>query len=446
MRTRVVAPALVVLGLLAGSAFAEGAASDGFKPGEVLDHSTAARAEGLMPPEVLKHYQHDEYVNPISSWPADVYNWPDDFQAGTKQNAGRFTTGKLGDIVDTATGKQPPYLIGFPFASIDAADPAAGVKAVWNYFYRTNYFGNLRAESQLNMISPGALERRLDVDVKFMYYDGVPEAERFKNNPENFLYQQIVLVKSPVDLQGTGSLSWRYRDPQKRDSSWAYVPALRRVRAVSPANRSDGFLGSDMSQDDGPFFDGKPEDFEWRLTGEKEGLRFAEELNLKDVSKAHWVPEVGAWDADWPDTKFLGYMDPAWRGIAWAPTGPSALARRRLWVVEGVPRDRYYLYGKLELWIDKVTYQGAWHRKFDWKGELLNTMQVMAWNPLPFTRPDGKVDYMQGSNMAYQCAENLKLNRATVAGIKSSPSSAFYGRIKFNPATFDVDALALSGK
>ncbi|NJR44255.1 hypothetical protein HC761_02160 [bacterium] len=36
------------------------------------------------------------------------------------------------------------------------------------------------------------------------------------------------------------------------------MPALRRVRAVSPANRSDGFLGSDMSQDDGPFFDGKP--------------------------------------------------------------------------------------------------------------------------------------------------------------------------------------------
>jgi len=31
--------------------------------------------------------------------------------------------------------------------------------------------------------------------------------------------------------------------------------ALRRVRAVSPANRSDGFLGSDMSQDDGAFFE-----------------------------------------------------------------------------------------------------------------------------------------------------------------------------------------------
>src|SRR6185369_16263217 len=58
------------------------------------------------------------------------------------------------------------------------------------------------------------------------------------------------------------------------DLSWAYVPALRRIRAVSPANRSDGFLGSDQSQDDGFFFDGKPEDFEWRVVGHKEGLRF----------------------------------------------------------------------------------------------------------------------------------------------------------------------------
>ena len=33
------------------------------------------------------------------------------------------------------------------------------------------------------------------------------------------------------------------------------VPALRRVRAVSPANRSDGYLGSDISGDDGFFFD-----------------------------------------------------------------------------------------------------------------------------------------------------------------------------------------------
>src|SRR6266550_2136207 len=195
MRMQLLIPAIAMLAVLgargAGAAGSDGApASDGLKPGDVLDQKSAQRAEGLLPPEILKHYQHNEYVNPISDWPANVYNWPEDFQAGSKQNTGRYTTGKLGEILEKASGKQPAYIIGFPFPEIDPADPAAAVKILWNFYYRTYYFGNLRAESQLNMMSPGSLERRLDVDVSFMYYDGVPEQERVKNNPQNFLYQQ----------------------------------------------------------------------------------------------------------------------------------------------------------------------------------------------------------------------------------------------------------------
>ena len=254
------------------------------------------------------------------------------------------------------------------------------------------------------------------------------------------------MVQGPADLHGTAALTWRYRDADKRDSTWTFVPALRRVRAVSPANRSDGFLGSDMSQDDGPFFDGKPEDFTWKLIGQVDQLRVAEELNLKGSSKTIWVPETGAWRAMWPDMNFLGYQDPEWKGVAWAPIGAAVLAQRRFYVVEGTPRDRYYLFGKLELFIDAVTFDGAWNRKFNWKGEPINTMQVMAWNPTPLTRPDGTIDYDQGSNQAFQCAESLKLNRATVAGIKSSPTAVFDGRVRFDPNLFDVDALSRFGK
>ena len=44
-----------------------------------------------------------------------------------------------------------------------------------------------------------------------------------------------------------------------------------------------------------------------------------------------------------------------------------------------MPHDRYYLYGKLELWIDAESWIGAWNRKFSWKGELLNTYQVYGY-------------------------------------------------------------------
>ena len=421
-----------------------GIAAD-LKAGDVIDKDSWQKAEGLLPPEILQHYKNGEYTNKFVDWSIANTTFPPDFKAGSDANEGKFTTSPEGTIFDKATGKQPPYVIGFPFPTIDEHDPAAGVKILWNQFYRTWYYGNLLAESQLNWLAPGRLERRADAVASFCYYDGIPREELPSANRENFLFRSLSLVVGPADVNGTAALGWRYRDPDKRDSTWAYVPALRRVRATSPSNRSDGFLGSDTSEDDGPFFNAKPEDFVWRLVGQTDQLRLSEETNLKGQAKAIWTDGKG-WNSEWPDVPFIGYMDPNWKGIAWAPTAAASLSLRRHWIIEGVPRDKYYLYGKVQLYIDAASYQGAWSRKFGWKGELLAIHQVMAWNPLPFTRPNGKVDYNQGSNQAYQCVENIKMNRATVAGIKSSPKAGFWLRGPMNAALYDVDALARSGK
>jgi len=435
----------VVLAFAFATAVTSSRAAD-FKTGDVIDKDTWQKATDLLPPEILKHYEKGEYSNKFVDWPADKNDQAPDFKAGTDANAGKLTTGPGGTILDKTTGKQPPYIIGLPFPTVDDQDPAAGFKILWNYFYRTWYYsGNLYAESQINWMSPTGLERRADVQGSFAYYDGVPQEDLPASNPENFLYRQLFSVVGPADLHGTAALTWRYRDSARRDSAWAYVPALRRVRATSPSNRSDGFLGSDESPDDGPFFDGKVEDFDWKVVGQSDQLRYSEETNLKGQAKATWVEGKG-WNVEWPDIPFLGYMDKNWKGIAWAPTGAAALSKRRFWIIEGVPRDRYYLYGKLQLYIDAITYRGAWARKFGWKNELLATHQVLAWNPIPYTRPSGKLDYNEGSNQAYQCIENIKLNRATVAGIKSTPKAPFYTHIKFDPALFSVDALTRSGK
>ena len=421
------------------------ATAGGFQTGEMVDKDSWQKAEGLLPPEILRHYKDGEYANKFIDWPASKTFIPPDFKAASDGNEGKFTTGPDGVLLEKATGQQPTYVLGLPFPTIDEKDPAAAVKIVWNMFYRSWYFGNIFAESQVLWVNSTGLERRADIQACFAYYDGVPKDEMPESNPHNFLYRQLALVRGPADLQGTAALTWRYRDPGTRDSVWAYVPALRRVRQTTPANRSDGFLGSDVSQDDGQFFDGKVEDFTWTLVGQTDQLRISEETNLKGEAKNRWVDGKG-WDVQWPDIPFVGFMDPNWKGIAWAPTGAATLSQRRFWVVEGVPRDTYYLFGKIQLYIDALGYQGAWNRKFGWKGELLAIHQVMSWNPLPFTRPTGKVDYNQGSNQAYQTVENLRNNRATVAGIKSSPTSGFYLRGDIKPAMYDVDGLARSGK
>lgn len=414
----------------------------GLHPGDWLDQTTWQKAKPLLPEEILRHYEKGEYRSRIVDYGSHPF--PPDFLAASKANAGKFKIGSEGEVLDNSTNEQPPYILGHPFPDIDPKDPQAAVKAVWNYFYYFWYFGNLHAESQVNWINPEELERRTDQDVNFLYYDGSPERDRVEN-PQNFLSKQLIITQAPTDLYGTAALAWRYRDPRKRDSAWAYVPALRRVRAVSPSNRSDGFLGSDMSQDDGPFFDGKPEDFTWTFEGKRTQLRFVDPENVEGKSNTVWLDD-GGWRALWSDDlKQFGYQDPEYKGVAWGPVAP-ALAKRDFYVVSGVPKDRYYLYGKLELYLDAETFQGAWNRKFSWQGELLNTMQVLAYKPHKKQRPDGTEDWIQGSNMSYQVAENIKLNRATSAGQKSAANAALDTRVKFDSNFFDTQAMQKFGK
>jgi hypothetical protein len=420
------------------------ASRDGLKPGDVLNQSNWQLAKDLLPPEILEHYKTGAYVNRIVDWPVGEYDWAPEFREATKNNDGKYDIGDKGHIIEKSTGEQPLRILGYPFPNIDPKDPKAASKILWNFFYITWYYGNLHVESQVNWLAPDGLERRTDQDVSFLFYDGQPERYQIPNE-ENFLSKQLVKTLYPADLHGTSALSWRYRDPNKRDSAWAFVPALRRVRAVSPANRSDGFLGSDMSQDDGPFFDGKVEDFTWTLEGEVDQLRIVEPLNIAGKSNAVWLPE-GGWRAIWADDlKQFGYQDPNWKGFSWAPIS-MALAERRLWVISGVPKDRYYLYGRIQLYLDKETYQGSWNRKFSWQGELLNTLQVQAYKPHKYTRPDGQVDYIQGSNSSFQLAENIKANRATSAGQKTSSRSALDSRVTYPKSYFDTSTMNRVGK
>jgi hypothetical protein len=189
----------------------------------------------------------------------------------------------------------------------------------------------------LNWIGPTRRNRMAVQDVHFLYYDGQPRQYSPKENPDNLLFQLLAVTASPADLQGTAALSWRFRDPTKRDLSWAYAPAIRRVRAISPANRSDGFLGSDQSQDDGFFFDGKPEDFVWKIVDHRDGMRLVDPWSIKGEVKREPMKEGGWRTISYNNDKSVGFMDDDWKGIAWAPAG-AGLAHRKFWVIEGVPK------------------------------------------------------------------------------------------------------------
>jgi len=444
---RIIAGLVLVAGLsLSRIAAAEPARTTlaPLSPGSVLNQENCELARELLPPEVLRHYCSGEYVNRIIDWPLGIYRWDPRFHEATRGNAGRYVVNSEGTVVDVQSRTQPPMIYGMPFPAIDPSDPTAGSRIMWNYQHQYWNEGSSHNVVLLSWVNPQGRDREAIQDVRFLFYDGQDPTYRVPN-PSNFSAQFIAVATSPADLNGTAALTWRFRDAAKRDSNWVYVPALRRVRAVSPANRSDGFLGSDMSQDDGPFFDGKLEDFDWKLVGETTMLRLVDPLSFAGQGEHVPLPG-GGWRSVWPDLHVAGFQDPTWKGLSWAPLA-AALAQRPFWIVEGVPKDKYYLFGKLQLYIDKETYQGAWSRKFGWNGELLNILQVVAYQKAELHRPDGGLDYLWRSTFAYQCAENVKMNRATLGGLlPKGKDVANDRRVTYEPSFFDSSMLQRFGK
>lgn len=417
----------------------------GLKAGDTLGSDNWQLARDLLPPEILKHYETGRYRNKIVDYPLGHPRWENPFLAATEQNAGQLDVDDVGTIVYSATGKQPDYLYGIPFPVIDAHDPKAGVKVVWNQFAAYWSGGSSFNVALLALLNPKGLDRAIHADGYFQFYDAQREAYR-RPNPLNLQSQFLGVSIFPADLQGTASLTWRYRDPNKRDSVWAYVPALRRVRAVSPTNRSDGYIGSDLSGDDGFFFDGKPQDFTWKLLGQRETLRVVDPASI-----AGTVPVTpaagGGWEAlTYDNPAMAGYQDPGWTGVAWAPIS-AGLARRPVWVIEATPIDKYYLYGKLELWIDAETWDGAWNRKFSWQGELVHNYSTMARINQPAGEPqNGDQEYVFASTQVWACGENFKMNRATIGGMRAHPKAPFVRRRPIDSNVFDPQALARYGK
>jgi hypothetical protein len=441
--------ALVACCVLAGAVRgAESAGGEEIAPGlhvgDMLDQSNAAAAKDLLPPEILQHYQTGAYRNRIVAYPLGTARWERAFSEATEKNAGQLGVDDIGTIVFSGTGKQPDYIYGIPFPTIDPNDPKSAVKIVWNQFLAYWSGGNTFNVALVSMLQPKSIDREIHADGYFQFYDG--QAEKYRRpNPLNLQSQFLGVSTFPTDLQGTSSLTWRYRDPTKRDSVWAFVPALRRVRAVSPANRSDGYLGSDISGDDGFFFDGKPEDFDWKLIGKRDALRVVDPDAIAGNIPVPPAPG-GGWEVlTYDNPPMAGFQDPNWTGVAWAPIS-GGVAKRPVWVVEGVPKDKYYLYGKIELWIDAETWDGAWNRKFSWQGELVHAYQTMARVNQPAGPAGPDQEYVFAGKQVWACAENFKMNRATLGGMRANPKAAFVRRGPIDTNIFDPQALARYGK
>jgi hypothetical protein len=434
----------IVLVAVAAGILVTGSSSPELRDGDVLGPDNWQAARGLLPDEILEHYRLGEYRNRFvdlrRSGLRPIAN-PPDLQEASRANRDRYALDERGSIVDAATGQRPSRIFGFPFPDVEPNDPQAATKVIWNSLYLNYYRGDLHFLTDVVMLGRRGVERQIRTDVQMRTYDGSPESAE-RPNPDDLLLQTIARVVAPADLEGTNSLTWRYRAGDRPDVLWSYVPGLRRPRQVNPLNRSDGFLGSDISLDDGPFFDGKPESFQFRLLGREEMLVLIDPFGIAGEAELVALPG-GGWRTLWKDVPRMGSEQSGWKGVPWAPVS-AVLGLRPVWIVEAIPRDPNYLYGRIVLRFDAETYRGAWASKYDRAGTLMLSYQVSSgvWDS-----PNGGKSWIPSGGIAIQTAENHVYKRATAMLFppRDARNPADY-RIETDPNDFSMDVLVRTGK
>jgi hypothetical protein len=306
---------------------------------EVVDKTNWKKAEGLVPEPLLEWIRDGAFLLPVGRLDFDpLAYWPSFVVASRKENVGKYGLDDDNVIIEAGTGRPARHIVGIPFPEVDTADPKAAAKIVYNKHYASFNTGNKRFTTISTWLALSGLEREITILFLEAYLTGTP-GTRETPNPKDVERYNLVSVHSPYDLAGTTIMLWRYLS-EKPDVNYSYIPAIRRVRRMTPANRSDGMLGSDMATDDAAGYDGKVPAFTWALVGQTQALASYGFRKPLPVSKT----EKGEWEFTPDEAIRPGFQDEDTNVAAWCPLTPTYV-ERPVWLIEAKASDPYYNYG-----------------------------------------------------------------------------------------------------
>ena len=339
------------------------------KPGDVIDTSNCEKVKDLLPEPVANWVKRGEWILKIDEFKYD-FDYTAEWYELSAKNAGKYGLGSKKEIIDLKAGKFPMYLTGMPFPNVDVKnDPEGATKLMQNnevVRQMNGSYDNIGEPDNgaLQWIGGGGYERGVGFLMQRYYYWNRPDGE--KPNPKKHMHSTALITTWPYDLTGTATMYIRHLDGRD-DTLYAYVPAIRRVKRLSGANRSDPQMGSDQCFDDADGFSGHIESMKWSYLGEKVVLcpKWEEDMQRPRTLKKN---KLGAWECFIPDGARHGYETPNWSGAPWAFTNLT-WAPREMWVLKAEPLDPYYAYGTLKLYVDKLTRFAVFIIKYNRAGE-----------------------------------------------------------------------------
>jgi hypothetical protein len=334
--------------------------------GKTYDKTNYQEVEKMIIPSMLNWVKKGEWVLTVKKLDYEPATYASVHNEATKNNVGKFDVLDDGTLVDKSTGKVANYYLGFPFLKIDIKnDPKAIMKIVANNYASHYRYGSNRDHARMVWIGTKGLERQMITRGLYLAY--VNRMQGPIPNPQGFLQKQLSYVLEPFDLRGTVSMNWSLND-NRPDYTYAYVPALRRLRRVSAATKSDPYMGSDMTNDDLFGWGGKVQSATWKYLGE--GTYLSPFLNDKIIPMRD-NPD-GSCSVTMVHPK-MAYEEKGFAGVApWCPIG-MIYAPRDMYIFEATPKDPYYNAGKMIMYIDKKTYTITYKVTYDKSGQYWKT-------------------------------------------------------------------------
>jgi len=115
------------------------------------------------------------------------------------------------------------------------ADPERGLAIAREMKARDRGFGDSAATMKMVLVDAAGGETQRELRMKTL--EGRDDGE-----------QLLAIFEAPADVRGTVFLSHTHAD--RADDQWLYLPALKRVKRIAPANKTSPFMGSEFSYED----------------------------------------------------------------------------------------------------------------------------------------------------------------------------------------------------
>ena len=322
------------------------------QPGQTIDKNNVEKYKHLFPEFWLDAFYtgFDGFLAPLSITikKTDPNPMPKEFLAASEMNKGKYGLDSEGYI----TGGAYEDIVGYPFPDLTENDPQFPIKLMWNYDYkytmddmRGKFLSYEKRKGSSMTISKTeswliSFQGRLYDDPKPLY-----------KTPQKYRSANLIRDLYPPVKRNFLTLLIRNIDQKESDTTFLYLPSMRRVLRGEAGQRSTPIQSSTQAPDDFFGFSGRIPEFTYKLIGDQKAVAMAD----------------SKWNFENMDGKDLGDL---------IPIETDGWEVRDVYIVEIIPKDEKYPQGKKVIWIDKETMTSLYAAAWDRAGALWKVWQI----------------------------------------------------------------------